>query len=288
MKYLPSIISAADPQSAAVQLARALVKDGQSGKTDKNGRLRIILPNNYLLILTSPTQRPVALKRIQPNPGFRLAAALMEHSRIKNPKLLEPWRADPYWDQIVEFEPKIALVQEDDKISMRAEVSDREIVSDLLSSDVLQLSLMLELMAGTPQSVGRLAISLSGCYIDVDEHSSFLKLAELNDQPETLYSEFLPVPVLPRGKHGLVDFREEVELVLTNEVPPFGLRQSWLRRVAQPVLNASRAFIEQDPRWQWHINQISDVGWRESVSEWALQQLDQPAERTLERGGSAV
>lgn len=285
---LPKMLVAVSAQDAATHLIRALIDRGKSDKKDKNGRLRLVLPDDYVLIIANPTWTATAFGRCQPNPGFRLASALMEHSKIKNQKLLEPWVHDPYWDQTVGFEPKIAFTDEDGRASMRAEVENREIVSDLLSSDLLQLGLMMELMCIKSNfRVGRLAVAMSGCYLDVDEHLPFLRMLEEGHEPRDLYAAKQPTSVV-LNQQSFVDFRSEVEFLLTDQAPPFGLRQPWLRRVAQPVLRATKAYIEGDARWRIHLDEIADTGWRESVWQWIAQDLEKPQEAVPVRGGNAV
>lgn len=264
-------------QDAALPLIRLLLNEGKGFV--REGRTRIVLPTPVTLLIEHPLERAYAFPIRQPNPFVRMAQTLLTHSRMKNQKLVEQYEADELWDCLPAFEPRVTISdQRDEWFAMAAAVGEREIVADLLSRDLLELSVMQELMAGSyapAKPLGHLAVELTAPYLDVDAHVPFIKMLEAKDHPPDIYHNARPLPLVKVDRSC---WAEEAEIVLRPEVPS-GLREPWHRRVSVPMLAAFRCYREGDARWKLMLDEIADPAWRASARAWIEQDLEKPDTR---------
>lgn len=266
------VLKVGNAQDAALPLIRLMLDEGKS-YVHKDGRIRIALPD-ITILFANPTERAIALPVKQPNPFIRLASTLMTHSKVKNEKLLDRFKHDEYWDQLPQFEPRIGFDPEDHIFSMRAELEGREIVSDFLSHDVLQLSVMMELMASAyGKEMGALAVQLTGCFLDAQDHLPFFRMVELKDRPADVYKTAKTVPLLAGDR---LEWQEEAEIVLRPEAPAFGLRQPFMRKVVSPMFATFKHYTERDARWKITLDDIADEAWHASAHAWIMQDLEKP------------
>lgn len=267
------VMKVRNAQDAALPLIRLLLDEGKS-HTHKDGRVRIVLTQPVTLFFSEPTERATAFPVKQPNPFIRLASMLITHSKVKNEKLLDVFKSDEYWDQLPQFEPQIGFDPDDHFFSMRAELADREIIADFLSHDVMQLSVMQELMAASwKKQLGPLAVQLTNAYLDAVDHLPFIKMLELKDRPVDIYRTAKVVPLLTQDS---LQWQEEAEIVLRPEAPAFGLRETFMRKVAAPMLTTFKHYKAKDARWKITIDDIADEAWAASAHAWITQDLEKP------------
>lgn len=268
------VLKVGNAQDAALPLIRLLLDEGKS-YAHKDGRIRIALPD-ITILFANPTERAIALPVKQPNPFIRLASTLMTHSKVKNEKLLDRFKQDEYWDQLPEFAPRIGYDPDDTIFSMRAELENRELIGDFLSHDYLQLSVMMELMASTfkpGKPLGALAVQLTNCYLDAQDHLSFFRMVELKDRPVDIYKTAKTVPLLSGDR---MEWQEEAEISLRPEAPAFGLRQPFMRKVVAPMFATIKHYSERDARWKITLDDIADEAWHASAHAWIMQDLEKP------------
>lgn len=273
MGKLPLVLRTTTAQSAVLPLLRIVLDWGMG--VSQSGRVRLTVPRTFTLLLDEPWRRALALPVLTPNPFIRLARALMTYSPVQNELLLDRFKYDEYWDQLPDFMPKVGVSMEGGVLSVHAELEQREIISDLLSRDLLELSIVQEIMAferGLP--VGQLSVELKDCYLDAKDHLPHIRMLESGtDLPSIHEGPHLPIMFTNRQRWG-----EEAELLLRPDKPTAGFSEPWMRRVAAPMLKTFLSYTAGEPSWRGHLEHVRDLSWRAAAETWITQDLDRPKE----------
>lgn len=238
-----NIIKAHNMAATFRPLARTLLRDGKGEMVQQANQLmstRLVLKSPVTLWVEHPDERMMWFPHHEVNPMFTIISAVYNNLQVEIPGALERHILAPN-DAPVLYNPTMDVDIQDNKLMVIAGFSEcMDLVNDFLGRIFYMVGLTQELLAASVNvGLGPVTFNMKGgFYVDMGKNA--VSVASVDDVHTEWQDHYIGVRPRACIFTDSKQWREEAAMILSGQLC-VNIRDPWLRRTFQFVVNASEA-----------------------------------------------